>query len=108
MHRISPQIRIYPILRNGSMQRNINATNWQRIMDYRLEPGSPIAFNVVSSAIADIDLQATKILQEAYAGRYAEYAEEIIEDQRLECSIEQINDIEEICDDTETEDMDFS
>lgn len=78
-HRISPKIGIYPIVREGVTQRVIPMTNWKRIIANNLEPGSPIAFRVVSGAIADFDEKATKVLQETWSGKYDAYK------QRVEC-----------------------
>ena len=83
MYRINPSIRIYPVMRGGVTQRQVNITNWQRILDYDLEPGSPIAFRVASSAIADFDEDATKLLRTEYAGRQEEYQQRIQQDEEI-------------------------
>ena len=74
---ISPKLVIKPIYREGAIQRYIPITNWQRIIDLDLRPGSPIAFNLVSGAIADIDEISTKALQQEYKDNYVTYAHEI-------------------------------
>lgn len=98
LYRISPQVVIQPVIRKGTRQRNINVTNWQRIIDYNLCPGSPIAFRVASSAIADLDIHATQLLQEQYKDRYEEYAKMIDEEEAVRQSIEMsaYQDIKEI------------
>lgn len=76
-YRISPSILIYPILRKGTTQKQISMTNWQRIMDYNLAPGAPIAFRVASSATADFDEDTTKVLHEQWANRWSEYQQHV-------------------------------
>lgn len=83
MYRISPSVLIHPVLRGGTTQRRVNITNWQRIMDYNLQLNSPIAFRVASSAVADFDEDATRLLQKQWAGRYPEYCERIKEDEEI-------------------------
>lgn len=72
-HRISPRVAIRPIVRNGTTQRMIPMTNWQRIIDNNLRIGYPIAFRVASSAIADFDIEATKLAQKEWEGNYEQY-----------------------------------
>jgi hypothetical protein len=48
-------------------------TNWQRIMDYNLAPGAPVAFRVASSATADFDEEATRLAHKQWEGRWDEY-----------------------------------
>lgn len=76
-YRISPSILIYPILRKGTTQRQISMTNWQRIIDYNLAPGAPIAFRVASSATADFDEDMTKLLHEQWKDNWTEYQEQV-------------------------------
>lgn len=76
---ISPRLLIKPISRGGAMQRSINITNWERIIKMKLVPGSPVAFDIVSSSIANINELATRLLQQEYEGRYDEYKEAIDE-----------------------------
>lgn len=78
-YRISPSVLIYPILRKGTTQRQISMTNWQRIIDYNLAPGAPIAFRVASSATADFDEDMTKLLHEQWAGRWDEYRKLVVD-----------------------------
>ena len=87
-YQISPSIKIYPIKRKGTLQKQINITNWQRIMLYNLCPGSPIAFRIASDATADLDSYATNLLQQQFAGKYEEYHHRVHENERLkECLI---------------------
>jgi NAD-dependent DNA ligase len=58
---------IYPIRTEQSVQRRVNITNIKRIMEYGLYPGSPIVFSLRSDAIADINIEKTRRMQEAYA-----------------------------------------
>lgn len=83
MYRINPSIRIFPVMRGGTTQRQVNITNWQRILDYDLQPGSPIAFRVASSAIADFDESATRLLRVEYEGRWEEYQRRIAQDEEI-------------------------
>ena len=76
-YRLSPSVEIFPVTRNGTTQRRINLTNWQRIIDHRLQPGSPIAFRVASSAIADFDAKSTSLMQMRWAGQWDSYDEEV-------------------------------
>ena len=72
-HAISIQLQIFPIKLANSTQRNVPATNIARIMSLNLRPGYPVAFRIASSAIADIDEDATRAIQKQWAGREAEY-----------------------------------
>lgn len=83
MFRISPSVLIYPILRGGTTQRRVNMTNWQRIMDYELKPGAPVAFRVASDAVSDFDEAATRICHKQYAGRYEEFKQKVEEDEEI-------------------------
>ncbi len=74
-NRISPSVYIYPILRKGSTQKQLSVTNWQRIIDYNLRPGAPIAFRIASDATADFDEESTRLLHKEYAERFEEYQE---------------------------------
>lgn len=67
---ISPRLKIRPILRGGVTQKFINITNWQRIIDMNLQPGAPLAFNLVSGAIANINEFATYTLQKQFEGQW--------------------------------------
>ena len=81
LYRISPSILIYPVLRGGTTQRRINITNWQRIINYDLQPGSPIAFRIASEATADFDEESTKILREQWKDRWPAFQEKIKEEE---------------------------
>lgn len=74
---ISPRLKIHPIFREGALQKYIPITNWQRIMDLGLCVGSPVAFKLVSGAIADIDEYTTSLLQREYSDNYDAYKLEI-------------------------------
>lgn len=76
-YRISPSVIIYPILRKGSTQRQVSMTNWQRIIDYNLQPGAPLAFRIASSATADFDEEMTRLLQTQWEGRWGEFQDQI-------------------------------
>lgn len=83
IYRISPSVLIYPVLRGGTTQRRINITNWQRIINYDLEPGSPIAFRIASEATADFDEESTKILREQWKDKWDEYRKKIEEEEEV-------------------------
>lgn len=72
-YRISPSVLINPVYRKGYTQRRISMTNWQRIIDYNLQKGAPIAFRIASSATADFDEGITRLLHEQWKGRWEEY-----------------------------------
>lgn len=82
-YRISPSVLIYPILRNGTKQRQVSMTNWQRIVDYDLKPGAPIAFRVASSATADFDEESTRLLQKQWVNSIEEYQRIIKENEEI-------------------------
>lgn len=83
MYRISPSLVIYPVMRGGTTQRQINITNWQRIIENDLRPGSPVAFRIASSAIADYDDDATKLVRQEYNGRWEEFMERVKADEEV-------------------------
>jgi hypothetical protein len=83
LYRISPSILIYPFLRSGTTQRRINITNWQRIINHDLRPGSPIAFRIASSAIADFDEDATRAVRKEWEGRWEDYQKKIIQEEEV-------------------------
>lgn len=83
MHRISPSVKIYPVLRKGSTQRKVSVTNWQRILDYDLEPNSPIAFRIASDSVADFDEVATRLCRTEWEGRWEEFANKVREDEEI-------------------------
>lgn len=82
-YRISPSVLIKPILRGGTTQRRLSMTNWQRIFDYNLRPGAPLAFRIASSATADFDEEATKLLQQEYEGRWDVFAKIVDENEEI-------------------------
>ena len=82
-YRISPSVTIHPVLRNGTTQRQVSMTNWQRIVDYNLKPGSPIAFRIASSATADFDEESTRLLQKEWDSRLDEYQSMIKENEEM-------------------------
>lgn len=68
---ISLQLQIYPIKTDrGSTQKVIDIDNLDRILTNNLLKGSPVAFTMKSHAIADIDTNLTRLLQERYKDRY--------------------------------------
>lgn len=71
--RISPTVKIHPIVRKGSRQTQLSLTNWARIIEYGLQPGAPIAFRIASDATADFDEESTRALHTQWAGRWNEY-----------------------------------
>lgn len=82
-YRISPSVLIYPILRKGTTQRRVSLTNWQRIIDYNLQRGAPIAFRIASSATADFDEEATRLAQKQWEGRWDEYAKQVKDNEEI-------------------------
>lgn len=77
-HNVSQSLEIYPILREGATQRQVNITNWRRIIDNNLEIGSPIAFIVKSDSTADIDEVVTRQLQKEFEGKYEIYKHQVM------------------------------
>lgn len=78
-NRISPSLEIYPVLRKGSTQKQINITNWQRIMDFNLQPGAPVAFRIAASATADFDEELTRLKHKEWEGRWKEFQNQVKE-----------------------------
>lgn len=72
-HAISIQCQIFPIRMVNSTQMVLPATNIARIITLQLRPGNPVAFRIASSAIADIDEEATIALQKEWENRLPEY-----------------------------------
>lgn len=68
-HSIAVQLKIFPIRLPNSVQQQLPATNLSRIISLNLRPGYPVAFRIASSAIADIDEVATRLLQKEWEGR---------------------------------------
>ena len=73
MHRVGVKAKIKPIAMRNSTQRLVSCTNYQRIIDNNLQIGYPIAFRLSSMAIADLDEESTRLLQEEWEGRLEEY-----------------------------------
>lgn len=73
MHRVGVKAKINPIAMRNSTQRLVSCTNYQRIIDNNLQIGYPIAFRLSSMAIADLDEESTRLLQEEWEGRLEEY-----------------------------------
>lgn len=71
------KVEIRPIMTEHSTQEQVNITNPQRVIENKLEEGSPIAFVLKSGAIADPNLEITSYLQEMWANRYDDYAVQI-------------------------------
>lgn len=82
-YRVSPSCLIQPILRKGTTQRQISMTNWQRIIDYNLQQGAPIAFRIASSATADFDEEATRLAHKEWEGRWEEYQASIKQNEEI-------------------------
>lgn len=72
-HSIAVKCEIYPIRMQNSTQSIIPVTNLSRIIKNNLRIGHPIAFKTISAAIADLEENATRLLQEEWAGREGEY-----------------------------------
>lgn len=83
MHRLNPSVTIYPILSGGRTQRQVNLTNWSRIISNNLQIGSPIAFRNASDAIADIDEEVTRLLQKEWYERRDAWAAKVKHDQEV-------------------------
>lgn len=80
---------IYPIKRDNSTQVNIPATNIKRLIEMDLKPGHPVAFKIVSSAIAAIDEEATHLLHKTYKGRFEEFQQQIQQEEKLKQELNQ-------------------
>lgn len=72
-HRIGIKCAIYPVQLANSTQKLVSVTNLKRIIENNLQIGYPIAFRLSSMAIADLDEEATRILQEQWKDNYEEY-----------------------------------
>ena len=72
-HRIGIKCRIHPVQLSNSTQRLVSVTNLKRVVENNLQIGYPIAFRLSSMAIADLDEEATSILQGQWSGNYEEY-----------------------------------
>lgn len=82
-YRMGIKAEVYPVTLPNSTQRQVSCTNWQRIIDYNLRVGYPIAFRLSSQAIADLDRKSTKLLQEQWKGKEDEYRAWIEERERI-------------------------
>ncbi len=82
-NRISPSVLIRPVLRKGSTQHQLSMTNWQRIIDYNLQRGAPIAFRIASSATADFNEEVTQMLHTKWKGRWSEYKQKVDNDEEV-------------------------
>ena len=76
-HTISIKVLIHPVHTSKGMQYRIPMTNLARVVDYCLKPGSPIAFNTVSGAIADFNEEATRLLHLTWAGKYLDFQQKV-------------------------------
>lgn len=76
-HRIGVKCAIRPIKLANSTQRLVSCTNYQRIIDNNLRIGFPVVFRLTSMAIADLDEESTRLLQEEWQGREEVYRAEI-------------------------------
>lgn len=90
-YRIVPELKICPILRDGTTQRVIPMNNWQRIIDNDLRVGYPVAFRVASGAIADFDMTATRLAQKEWEGRYESYRKKIDDEEDTKRCIRQLS-----------------
>lgn len=82
-YRVGIKAKIFPIAMKNSTQRLVSCTNYQRIIDNNLRIGYPIAFRLSSMAIADLDEESTRLLQQQWEGRYEEYRAWIEEKERI-------------------------
>lgn len=73
-------IRCFPIKIEGKTFPRISINNIANIVENHLEIGSPIAFNLRSSANVVLDSGETYKLQQQWAGRYDKYREKIKRD----------------------------
>lgn len=83
MYRVGVKAKIYPVRLPNSTQRLVSCTNYQRVIDNNLRVGYPIAFRFSSMAIADLDEVSTRLLQEQWVGREAEYRQWVNERERI-------------------------
>lgn len=61
--RFGVKLAIEPKYTGHSNQSLVNITNLDRVIQEGLFPGTPVAFTLISDAVADIDLPTTKMLQ---------------------------------------------
>lgn len=83
MYRIGVKARIHPVHLPNSTQRLVSCTNYQRVIDNNLRIGYPIAFRFSSMAIADLDEESTRLLQEQMSGREDEYRQWVDEREHI-------------------------
>lgn len=83
MHRIGVKAVVRSVAMRNSTQRLVSCTNYQRIIDNNLRIGLPIAFRLSSMAIADLDEEATRLLQKEWEGREEEYRRWIDDREKL-------------------------
>lgn len=67
------KILCYPVKEEGKTFSKISINNISNIIENRLQIGSPVAFNLRSSANVVIDALATRDLQKKWNGRHDEY-----------------------------------
>lgn len=72
-YRVGVKAEIRPIAMKNSTQTVVSCTNYQTIIENNLRIGYPIAFKLSSMAIAVLDSEATRLLQEEWNGREREY-----------------------------------
>lgn len=82
---ISVGLTIRPIKLSNSTQKVLPATNLARVIENDLRIGSPVAFKFISGSIASIDLEATRMLQKQYQGRFDSYRHKIDGEENLKC-----------------------
>lgn len=61
--RFGVKLVIEPKFTGHSTQTLVNITNYDRVIQEELFPGTPVAFTLISHSVADIDLPTTKMLQ---------------------------------------------
>lgn len=77
MYGNSISVEIAPIHLENKVQRFIDVTNIQTIIDYNLRIGAPIAFVERSAVNSVLDTSRTQELHEEYEGRYSEFINKI-------------------------------
>ena len=70
-------VSIEPVVFAGAKRSEVSVTNLQYIMDYNLEIGAPIAFNIRSATNAVLNGERTLDLQAEFAGQYDRYRQSI-------------------------------
>jgi len=87
MYRIGVKVKIFPVKMRNSTQSLVSVTNYQRVIDNNLRPGYPVAFRLASMSIADLDEDATRLLQEKWKGHYDEFASTIRRNEQIKSEI---------------------